>query len=370
MRSNRPNYSSSPAGSSKALDRKPRPKKPKREWNQLLLMVFFIVLPVIGLLAVFFQPIRWIFMILVIAALALMWMVHAFLFPGRMILSAIYGLALVFTLVTALSAGGAGKKPVKHTDFLNTTPIPAATSAFSSMYNTMGTSVPVGYYEDTSAAGTTGAADAMSAADPYASQSSGEKSGAEITLENFMEKWRKSIVADMIELTAPSWRAEQENPSQTLYWKFGQKPLSEWSQVGEPTGTEASTARTISVVADVNYYNSLRTYQYDAVLLLEDGKWYVDPNSLSTGVLIDKPTPTPDPDATPTPAPTPTPEPTTNPKTKMYYNKNGGSFYHAEAECPDVGKKYLPMASFEFSKLSESPYNKLKPCDTCGAPIK
>lgn len=365
MRSNRPNYSSSPAGSSKALDRKPKPKKSKREWNQLLLMVFFIVLPVIGLLAVFFQPIRWIFMVLVIAALALMWMVHAFLFPGRMILSAIYGLAFVFTLVTALSAGSAGKNQIKHTDFLNTTPIPSATSAFSSMYNTMGTSVPTGYYEDTS--------DVISVtvSDPYAAEeSSGEKSGAEIALESFMEKWRKSIVADMIDLTAPSWRVQQENPSQTLYWKFGQKPLSEWSQVGEPTGTEASTARTISVVADVNYNNSLRTYQYDAVLLYENGEWYVDPNSLSTGVLIAKPTATPDPDATPTPAPTPTPEPTTNPKTKMYYNKNGGSFYHAEAECPSVGKKYLPLASFEFSKLSESPYNKLKPCDECGAPTK
>lgn len=365
MRSNRPNYSQSPAGSSKALDRKPRPRKPKREWNQLLLMVFFIVLPVIGLLAVFFQPVRWIFMILVIAALALMWLVHAFLFPGRMILSAIYGLALVFTLVTALSAGGAKKNPVKHTDFLNTTPVPAATSAFSSMYNTMGTSVPAGYYEDLNAA------DTVPVTDPYsAGASTGVKSGAEIALESFMEKWRKGIVADMLDLTAPSWRSTQDHPSETLYWKFGQKPLSEWSQNGEPTGTEASTARTISVVADISYNSTLRTYQYDAVILQEGGKWYVDPNSLSTGLLIDRPTPSPDPNATPTPAPTPTPEPTTNPKTKMYYNKNGGSFYHAEAECPSVGKKYLPLASFEFSKLSESPYNKLKPCSECGAPIK
>ena len=365
MRSNRLNYAQAPAGSSKALDRKPRPKKPKREWNQLLLMVFFIVLPVIGLLAVFFQPVRWIFMILVIAALALMWLVRAFLFPGRMILSAIYGLALVFTLVTALSAGSAKKNPIKNNDFLSTTPIPEATSAFSSMYNTMGTSVPVGYYEDTTVS------TAPAQENPYAAQSvSAQKSGAEITLENFMEKWRKGIVADMLDLTAPSWRNAQTHPSETLYWKFGQKPLSEWRQNGEPTGTEASTARTISVIADISYNNTIRTYQYDAVILQEDGKWFVDPNSLSTGLLIAKPDPTPDPNATPTPEPTATPEPTTNPKTKMYYNKNGGSFYHAEAECPSVGKKYLPLASFEFSKLGESPYNKLKPCDECGAPIK
>ena len=49
MRSNRPNYASAPAGSSRALDRKPRPRRPKKEWNQLLLMLFFVVLPVGGL---------------------------------------------------------------------------------------------------------------------------------------------------------------------------------------------------------------------------------------------------------------------------------------------------------------------------------
>ena len=47
MRSNRSGYSSSPAGSAKALDQKPRPRRSKREWNQILLMVFFIVLPVL-----------------------------------------------------------------------------------------------------------------------------------------------------------------------------------------------------------------------------------------------------------------------------------------------------------------------------------
>lgn len=362
MRSNRPNYASTPAGSSKALDRKPRPKRSKREWNQLMLMVFFIILPVIGLLAVFFQPVRWMFMLLVIAALAVMWLIRAFLFPGRLILSAVYGLALIFTLVTALSAGTPKNRVQQHTDFLNTTSIPVSTPAFSSMYNTMGTSAPV--------------SEQMPEEDPAVSAvydgqgDRAEKSGAEIVLENFMEKWRKSIVADMVELTSPAWRAEQDNASQQLYWKFGQKPLVEWSQQSQPTGTEASTARTITVVADVNYNGAVRTYQYDAVVLLENDKWYVDPNSLSSGVLVPKPDPTPDPNATPTPEPTNTPEPTTNPKTKMYYNKNGGSFYHAEPECTSVGKKYLPLASFEFSKLSESPYNKLKPCSECDAPSK
>ncbi|MEE0299576.1 MAG: hypothetical protein UD963_09820, partial [Christensenellales bacterium] len=85
MRTNRSSFTSTPAGSAKALDQKPKPKRSKREINQLMLMLFFILLPVLGLLAIFFQPMRWLFMAVVVAAVAAMWLVHAFLFPGRMI---------------------------------------------------------------------------------------------------------------------------------------------------------------------------------------------------------------------------------------------------------------------------------------------
>lgn len=44
----------------------------------------------------------------------------------------------------------------------------------------------------------------------------------------------------------------------------------------------------------MNYGGKARTYQYDALVLCEDGKWAVDPDSLSTGVLVEAATPTPD----------------------------------------------------------------------------
>ena len=53
-----------------------------------------------------------------------------------------------------------------------------------------------------------------------------------------------------------------------------------------------STARTITIQADVNYGGKTRTYEYDALVLCEDGKWAVDPDSLSTGVLVEAATPT------------------------------------------------------------------------------
>ena len=366
MRSNRPSYSASPAGSARALDQKPRPKKSKRELNQLMLMVFFIVLPVLGLLAIFFQPFRWIFMIGVVIALAMMWVIRAFLFPGRTILTAIYGLLFVFTLVSALSASGSKTIRQQQNNFFTVAPSPTSTPQFS--YSMLGaTSVPDGYYDslyedelDDSLN------DSAAAEDAYTSS---VKSGAEIALENFMEKWRKGIIADMVEYTAPSWQDSQaDSAQQQLFWKFAQKPLVEWRQISAPTGTEDSTARTITVQADVNYSGETRTYEYDAIVLQENNGWYVDPDSLSTGVLKEQATPTPDPNLTPTPSPEPTPTPTPGPKTKLYYNKDGGKKYHADSECYTVDKKYLPLASFNYGDLSKSPYNKLEPCDKCGAP--
>lgn len=382
MRSNRSGYSSSPAGSARALDQKPRPRKSKKEWNQRMLMLFFIVLPVLGLLAIFLQPFRWIFMILTVLALALMWFIRAFLFPGRMILSSVYGLLLVFTLVTALSASGS-RSAIRQQQMNFNTPIPpVATSTPTFSYNAMGTSVPDGYYsapDDLSGVQGVGVSAGDEDADPStgAADLSGlttaEKSDAEIALENFMDKWQKGIIADMVAYTPPSWRnAQQETykqpAQQQLFWKFAQKPLVDWRQISSPTGTAESTARTITVQADVNYGGETRTYEYDAIALMEEGAWYVDPDSLSSGILVQAATPTPDPNATPTPEPSPTPEPTTNPKTKMYYNKDGGSYYHADKECSTVNKKYLPLASFTFGDLDESPYNKLKPCADCDTP--
>lgn len=391
MRTNRSSYTSTPAGSAKALDQKPKPKRSKREINQLMLMLFFILLPVLGLLAIFFQPMRWVFMIAVVAAIAAMWLVRSFLFPGRMILTAVYGLLTVFTLVTALNAGHSSSiRPAQMT--LLPTIAPAATEApnFAS-YSTMGTSVPDGYYDSLttnddyagdlgqtslsggSDDGSVGLLDTVDNLDdnsvtPYVSD---VKSAAEIALENFMEKWRKGIVADMVEYTAKSWQDSLggQQPSQQLFWKFAQKPLLEWRQMSAPTGTDESTARTITIQADISYSGETRTYEYDALVLCENNEWKVDPDSLSTGVLVEQATPTPDPNVTPTPTPEPTPTPTPGPKTKLYYNKKGGGkYYHADSECYTVDKQYLPLASFQYKDINKSPYDKLKPCPKCNAP--
>jgi len=374
MRSNRSSYYSAPAGSSRALDQKPRPRRPKKEWNQMLLMLFFVVLPVLGLLAIFFQPMRWIFMAAAVICILTMWLVHAFLFPGRMILTAVYGLLMIFTLISALNAQGTAPKVGQQNFFIQHTPVPTQTPVF--VYD------PYASYDVYSdgltglqEVGLSGGSEDESGQDLGLSDAgatgyvSTEKSAAETRLASFMEKWRKGIIADMVAYTPQSWRdAQAESAQQQLFWKFAQRPLVDWRQMSAPTGTDTSTARTITVEADVNYGGSTRTYQYDAIMLFENEDWFVDPDSLSSGILVTPATPTPDPNMTPTPSPEPTPTPTPGPKTKLYYNKNGGKRYHIESECYTVDKKYLPLASFQYKDLEKSPYNRLEPCEKCGAP--
>lgn len=383
MRSNRPSYSAAPAGSAKALDQKPKPKRSRREMNQMMLMVFFVILPVVGLLAIFFQPVRWVFMAAVVIALAVMWLLRSFLFPGRMILSAVYGLLMVFTLVTALGAQSRSSIRTAQNNPFSAAPAPVASStpAFASMYNTMGTSVPDGYYSEPYAdaydglteVGLSGGSEDQNVPDGGDTGASSYmpdvKSDAEIALENFMEKWRKGVIADMVDYTSKSWQdAQVDPPTQMLFWKFAQKPLVEWRQMAAPTGTNESTARTITIQADVNY-GGVRTYEYDAIVLCENGVWAVDPDSLSTGVLVVAATATPDPNATPAPTPAPTPTPTPGPKTKLYYNKDGGRKYHSVNDCPSVSKEYLPLkGTFTYKDINKSPYNKLEPCTRCNPP--
>ena len=49
----------------------------------------------------------------------------------------------------------------------------------------------------------------------------------------------------------------------------------------------------------------------------------------------------------------------------LYYNPDGGRYYHADPQCPSVKADYLPMAAFD-SELADTPdYSALKPCTFC-----
>ncbi len=54
---------------------------------------------------------------------------------------------------------------------------------------------------------------------------------------------------------------------------------------------------------------------------------------------------------------------------EVYYNPNGGSYYHATAYCNGVKSKYLPLTGFTYGELDSGDYKKLEPCAKC-VPVK
>ena len=107
------------------------------------------------------------------------------------------------------------------------------------------------------------------------------------------------------------------------------------------------------------------------IMTKEGDEWYVDPNSLATNDELQSSEENvvnnlSVADATPTPRTTVTPAPAGD--TLLYYNVNGGSFYHLDPYCPSVGEEYQPLTgTFPYSELSEH-LGELSPCLRCGAP--
>lgn len=58
-----------------------------------------------------------------------------------------------------------------------------------------------------------------------------------------------------------------------------------------------------------------------------------------------------------------------DPNRTLYYNPDGGSYYHAVDNCSSVAIKYQPLkGSFKYSQLNEPTFKNLKPCEKCVPP--
>ncbi len=49
----------------------------------------------------------------------------------------------------------------------------------------------------------------------------------------------------------------------------------------------------------------------------------------------------------------------------IFYNPNGGKYYHADQNCKIVKDKYLPLKPLNTDKLKEYPFSNLRPCPSC-----
>lgn len=55
----------------------------------------------------------------------------------------------------------------------------------------------------------------------------------------------------------------------------------------------------------------------------------------------------------------------------LYYNENGGNYYHTLDMCTSVGADYLPLTGkLIYEDLSVGKFKSLKRCTTCSAPVR
>jgi hypothetical protein len=51
--------------------------------------------------------------------------------------------------------------------------------------------------------------------------------------------------------------------------------------------------------------------------------------------------------------------------TLLYYNPDGGQYYHSYANCASVRDKYLPLSAFTYGELDTGIFASLEPCPSC-----
>ena len=325
--------------------------KPPIDVDQWLKVILYGVLPVLFIPCLFvthtFDFLRYLFIILAVVTLSVVWYRQSFTQGLRTAFSVAY-LALCVIVIATLVG--------------NNRDVTQTANTLNSRNAAQATAEPTASVE---------AAPLNAEATPSPVEDPGQ-SEAEQRLATFMDYWTVNRVEDMVNLVMPSWASAQDSPAQALFTVISNRTPQEYNIEGI-SGLATDNSRTVTMSAYIDKNNGKDPVRYRFMILMvkESGEWYVDPNSLATNDTVE---------ATPTVsgkeivvqslAPRMTVTPIPDPSTKLYYNANGGKYYHADPNCSAVNPKFLPMASFLYSELDDPPYNSLSPCLKCGAPTQ
>ncbi len=342
-----------------------RPLKGKGDsWLQILLLA---VLPILFVLTLLVSASLWKYAFIGLGALALtaMWMQRAFVPSARATLTLVYG-ALILVSIVSLITGATPRDTTTSTrgngansaNAQNQQPNTAPSSNPQGMVQMGGSNTPV-----------------LPETTPEPAPESGEDSPAWQRLQQFMNYWSINNLDNMLTLAAPSWKSAQGKPDNALFMIMANRIASE-PIFEKISATEADSSRTITMTATIDKRNSRDPVKirFQVLMLKENNDWYVDPQSLQSNDKVEETTQgtgTNSGDvttstATATPKITATPAP----KTKLYYNDDGGTYYHVDPKCPKVNPKYLPMVSFYYKDLNNTKFKNLLPCPSCHAPSR
>ena len=340
-------------------------------YDRLLMLLFFAVIPLLWILSLLVHGFLWLVFLAILGTVALLWLKRGFTARGRLSMTILYTVFAVLVLTPLLQGRAPGSG-----SFAANSPTLAPISARSLQTNTE----PPNLFAGASVTPAPGLAAGLPGGEEERSVPAVIRNGnsaCEQVLVQFLEYWKGGMVTDMVALTAHSWRQKasfmHNGAEQALYAQISGKKLDSYKLEGEPTGTDNDTSRTITVLCEVIQKDEPRLIRYQALILQENGQWLVDPNSLMNGTRVDTATPGPGEAGSVTAAtaqPTPTPKPTAKPKSnlKLYYNPQGGQYYHSDSKCSTVNTKKYTLKSFTYGNIGKSPQRNLSPCGACNAP--
>ncbi len=358
MSENRNRYSSAPLQDLKQAKKKARqaPRPPRngvpqssremRRFTSLQLMLM-VILPLFFVIALFVQNTMFFLVFALISVICLMitWLVSAFAPNARATLTIIHIALIVVALFAVLLSPP--QAPQDNAD--QTQPQTVKDAMLSASMISM-------KQEQQAQEG------------PTPTPNPGRASFAQQRLEDFLSAWSRIDYTEMASCCLPSWIAQQENPETAMFHLRANRTIVSY-EILEVTGNDMDQTRTINMNAliDKSNGNPPQTNRFQVLMVRNNDNWYVDPRSLTSLGVIESEEEIASRIMT-TIVPTATP----SPDTLLYYNPDGGRYYHINNRCPDIDEKYLPLtASFYYRELSANQdYAKLSPCGVCRAPNK
>lgn len=318
-----------------------------------------VVLPVLFLLALAIENsvIRLIFLGVCAICVAAMWIMNVFAHGARSTLTIAY-VALMVVICVALVLGmqTPESRPAASTARTQTGQFTdkANTDALSNYLNANATTpAPEVYVVEENAV-----------------------SAAQKQLESFIHLWKEDNIPGMLALCTPAWVQQQQNPEGQL-WNLMMNRVPDTYVVESVSGSEADTSRTLTVkITFLNRGTGDMTANRMQVLMFRvNDVWYVDPQSLG-GTVVDEAAEMAKAQAesqriasTMAPA-TPTPQPQQNDAMKLYYNADGGKYYHNSPICDAVSQQYWPLTEFYYVDLNTTSFKNLIRCPKCNPPSR
>lgn len=321
-------------------------------WDTIAKVAMFGVLPILFILSMVFAwtAVKWIVVVGAAVSIAAMWLRELVTPNARLILSLLLASAAIVCAVSALSANASD------------TQNPAQPNQQNQMQQgtTSGNNLDV----NLSATDTPEPAPTPTATPVDNAQECYDQ------LQSFFTLWKNNAISQMVSLTAPSWRSSIKGDNDAVTQKLFGEVLTNRTPVSWEftaiTGTANDVSRMVTVRAVINKNNTLgeSVYLWKVRMVKEDGVWYVDPATLQSNEQESTATPT---NALAT-------QPvlnTSNPELLIYYNPEGGSYYHIDPNCSKVGPQYRPLKGvIKWPQIYEEPYKNLEQCTVCGAPLR